>query len=273
MNGLGSLNGLAEEGCDLGLVDELGVFEVKQDGAWLGAEAVWCIVGLVGLVGWGLASEVIQGLYREEDGCREGVGVEEDVSYALDDGREALDGGSDWKGLRYSSAVFERGGPEAEPDLGGWLCLQDELEFQRGETPGQGTWLVIKLDKVGDARMTRICRITRVKSLEIGTWVLFIVASSTGLTGMLYAVTQSAWVAVVVMSVCVSVYIVENWWLHAEVVRLEQQETVRCKDMSTLKEALLHLTECNARLEWGECRFYRLSDRYHTHRLRKSFSV
>ncbi len=61
--------------------------------------------------------------------------MEEDVSYALDDGREALDGGSDWKVLRYSSAVFERGGPEAEPDLGGWLCLQDELELQRGEAP------------------------------------------------------------------------------------------------------------------------------------------
>jgi hypothetical protein len=128
LNGLGSLNGLAEEGCDLGLVDELGVFEVKQDGAWLGAEGVWC----VGLIGWAFASEVIQGLYREEDGGREGVGVEEDVSYALDDGREALDGGSDWKRL---ASVFERGGPEAEPDLGGWLCLQDELELQRGEAP------------------------------------------------------------------------------------------------------------------------------------------
>ncbi len=114
--------------------------------------------------------------------------------------------------------------------------------------------MVIKLDRVGDARMTRISQISqisRVKSLEIGTWLLFIVASSTGLTGMLYAVTQSAWVAVVVMSVCVSVYIVENWWLHAEVVRLEQRETERCKDMSTLKEALLHLTERNTRLEVG----------------------
>ena len=81
------------------------------------------------------------------------------------------------------------------------------------------------------------------------TTVLFIVTASVGLTGGLYACTHNAWVGVLAMGVCVSVYIMENWGLHREVIRLEERDDGKDRDLCTLKEALLHLIECNSKLE------------------------
>ena len=121
---------LSEVGGDVCLVDELGVVEVEQDGPGVGAERV------DGRGRRGVGEEV-EALDREEHGGGEGLRVEQDVADALDDRAEALDGARDG-GIRLPP-VLEGGRLEAEAQriLGGCrLGEQNELELQRGQTPG-----------------------------------------------------------------------------------------------------------------------------------------
>ena len=66
------------------LVDELGVVKVEEDGSWVSAERV------DGRGRRGVGEES-QALDRKEHGRGERLGVEQDVTDALDDGAEALD--------------------------------------------------------------------------------------------------------------------------------------------------------------------------------------